>query len=159
MTNYRFQQLTIQSCNYQSELFALAALSISILNDTVFHFNSKKFQFSGHVVGFMYVEIEQFLLAVCIFFLQYLETMLSPSGQSSSQTPTASSSARARKRKRLREAVCRLVQNESPALHKRRSSISDAGLLSMSGSFLDCTVSPEKPPDGTFCACSLFTRF
>jgi hypothetical protein len=80
-------------------------------------------------------------------FEDYLETLLSPSGQSSSQTPTASSSARARKRKRLREAVCRLVQNESPALHKRRSSISDAGLLSMSGSFLDCTLSPEKPPD------------
>lgn len=80
-------------------------------------------------------------------FEDYLETVLSPSGQHSSQTPAASSSARARKRKRLREAVCRLVQNESPALHKRRSSISDAGLLSMSGSFLDCTVSPEKPPD------------
>lgn len=80
-------------------------------------------------------------------FEDYLETVLSPSGQSSSQTSTASSSARARKRKRLREAVCRLVQNESPALHKRRSSISDAGLLSMSGSFLDCTLSPEKPPD------------
>lgn len=27
---------------------------------------------------------------------------------------------------------------------KRRSSVSDAGLLSMSGSFLDCTTSPDK---------------
>lgn len=135
---------------------------MSILNDTVFHFNSKKFRFSGHVVGFMCIEIEPFLLTVRFFFFspsQYLETVLSPSGQSSSQTPTASSSARARKRKRLREAVCRLVQNESPALHKRRSSISDAGLLSMSGSFLDCSVSPKEAPDGMFHACSLFTRF
>ena len=139
----------------------MAAVNVSVLNDIELQFSSKQIQFSGHVVGFIYVGVEQFLLTVCIFFFppQYLETVLSPSGQSSSQTPTTSSSARARKRKRLREAVCKLVQNESPALHKRRSSISDAGLLSMSGSFLDCTVSPEKPPDGMFHACSLFTRF
>jgi hypothetical protein len=86
-----------------------------------------------------------------IFFPQYLEAMLSPSGRHSSQTPTTSTfSTRARKRKRLREAMSKLVQNESPALHKRRSSVSDAGLLSMSGSFLDCTISPEKQPDGMF---------
>lgn len=29
-------------------------------------------------------------------------------------------------------------------MHKRRSSVSDAGLLSVSGSFLDCTASPDK---------------
>ncbi|KDR08513.1 protein ECT2 [Zootermopsis nevadensis] len=81
-------------------------------------------------------------------FEDYLETMLSPSGRRSSQTPTTSTfSLRARKRKRLREAMSKLVQNESPALHKRRSSVSDAGLLSTSGSFLDCTISPEKQPD------------
>lgn len=79
-------------------------------------------------------------------FEDYLETVLSPNGRRSSETPSTSSK-RARKRKRLREAMCRLVQNESPALHKRRSSVSDAGLLSVSGSFLDCTVSPEKQPD------------
>ena len=33
---------------------------------------------------------------------------------------------------------------DSPALHKRRSSISDAGHLSVSGSFLDSTASPDK---------------
>jgi hypothetical protein len=77
--------------------------------------------------------------------------MLSPSGQHNSQTPTSSSfPTRVRKRKRLREAMSRVVPNESPALHKRRSSVSDAGLLSMSGSFLDCTISPEKQPDGMF---------
>nr|CAH7753208.1 unnamed protein product [Callosobruchus chinensis] len=32
----------------------------------------------------------------------------------------------------------------SPGLHKRRSSVSDAGLLSVSGSFLDCTTSPNS---------------
>lgn len=30
------------------------------------------------------------------------------------------------------------------ATNKRRSSVSDAGLLSVSGSFLDCTATPEK---------------
>lgn len=37
-----------------------------------------------------------------------------------------------------------MVQAQSPALHKRRSSVSDAGLLSVSGSFLDSTISPTK---------------
>lgn len=92
----------------------------------------------------------QVLSTFVLFCPQYLEAMLSPNGQCGSQTPSVSTSTRARKRKRLREAMCRLVQNESPALHKRRSSVSDAGLLSISGSFLDCTVSPEKQPDGVF---------
>jgi hypothetical protein len=92
-----------------------------------------------------------FQLWFLLFFPQYLEAMLSPSGQHNSQTPTSSSfPTRVRKRKRLREAMSRVVPNESPALHKRRSSVSDAGLLSMSGSFLDCTISPEKQPDGMF---------
>lgn len=56
-------------------------------------------------------------------------------------TPTSS---RIRKRKRLRDAASRLVPIESPSLHKRRSSVSDAGLLSLSGSFLDCSAVSEK---------------
>ncbi|XP_069689583.1 protein ECT2 isoform X2 [Periplaneta americana] len=81
-------------------------------------------------------------------FEDYLEALLSPGGRCSSQTPTASSSStRARKRKRLREAMSRLVQIDSPASHKRRSSVSDAAMMSMSGSFLDCTTSPEKQSD------------
>lgn len=60
------------------------------------------------------------------------------------------SSASRRKRKRLHETLSSLVHQQSPALHKRRSSVSDAGLLSVSGSFLDCTAgSPSKETDGT----------
>ncbi|KAJ4437697.1 hypothetical protein ANN_17842 [Periplaneta americana] len=43
--------------------------------------------------------------------------------------------------------MSRLVQIDSPASHKRRSSVSDAAMMSMSGSFLDCTTSPEKQSD------------
>lgn len=49
-----------------------------------------------------------------------------------------------RKRKRLQDTLVSLAQQPSPGLHKRRSSVSDAGLLSVSGSFLDCTTSPDK---------------
>ncbi|KAJ9589806.1 hypothetical protein L9F63_027933, partial [Diploptera punctata] len=81
-------------------------------------------------------------------FEDFLETMLTPSGRRTSHTPSASSSStRARKRKRIREAMSKLIQNESPALNKRRSSVSDAGLLSMSGSFLDSTTTPVKQTD------------
>jgi len=45
MTNYRFQQLTIQNFNYQSEVFALVALNISIFNDTVFTLIAKNSSF------------------------------------------------------------------------------------------------------------------
>lgn len=78
-----------------------------------------------------------------------MESVLSPSvaARRDSQpaaTPTTASTRR--KRKRLAETLSSLVQNggDSPAVHKRRSSISDAGHLSVSGSFLDCTVSPDK---------------
>ncbi|XP_023015311.2 epithelial cell transforming 2 pebble isoform X3 [Leptinotarsa decemlineata] len=71
------------------------------------------------------------------------EQGLSPVGRRDSLVPTPSSGSR-RKRKRLHETLSSLVQPQSPALHKRRSSISDAGLLSVSGSFLDCTTSPNK---------------
>lgn len=70
--------------------------------------------------------------------------MLTPSARRDSHQPTTSSASR-RKRKRLHEALSSLTHQQSPGLHnKRRSSISDAGLLSVSGSFLDCTASPDK---------------
>ncbi|XP_076645869.1 protein ECT2-like isoform X3 [Halictus rubicundus] len=83
-------------------------------------------------------------------FEDYLESVLSPTisaRRDSQQTTTPSTASTRRKRKRLAETLSSLVQNgaDSPALHKRRSSISDAGLLSVSGSFLDCTSSPDKP--------------
>ncbi|XP_012150547.1 epithelial cell transforming 2 pebble isoform X3 [Megachile rotundata] len=83
-------------------------------------------------------------------FEDYLESVLSPTvtaRRDSQQAVTPSTASTRRKRKRLAETLSSLVQNgtDSPALHKRRSSISDAGHLSVSGSFLDCTTSPEKP--------------
>ncbi|XP_063902868.1 protein ECT2 isoform X4 [Zophobas morio] len=78
----------------------------------------------------------------------YVEQTFSPTRREShAATPT---SASRRKRKRLHEAVLSLTHQQSPGLHKRRSSVSDAGLLSVSGSFLDCTASPDKAlVDGT----------
>ncbi|XP_065163645.1 protein ECT2 isoform X3 [Atheta coriaria] len=76
----------------------------------------------------------------------YLEKVLSPNTRRDSHQATPSSASR-RKRKRLHETLSSLAQQQSPACvvhHKRRSSISDAGLLSVSGSFLDCTTSPDK---------------
>lgn len=85
----------------------------------------------------------------CIFKFQYIEQVLSPNARRDSHAMTPSSASR-RKRKRLQETLSSLVQQQSPALHKRRSSVSDAGLLSVSGSFLDCTASPNKEIlDGT----------
>ncbi|XP_051158794.1 protein ECT2 isoform X3 [Leptopilina boulardi] len=82
-------------------------------------------------------------------FEDYLESVMSPSvsaRRDSQQAATPSTASTRRKRKRLAETISSLVQNgtDSPAVHKRRSSISDAGHLSVSGSFLDCTTSPEK---------------
>ncbi|XP_043486042.1 protein ECT2 isoform X2 [Polistes fuscatus] len=82
-------------------------------------------------------------------FEDYLESVLSPSAsvrRDSQQTATPSTASTRRKRKRLAETLSSLVQNgtDSPAVHKRRSSVSDAGHLSVSGSFLDCTASPDK---------------
>lgn len=59
-------------------------------------------------------------------------------------TPNTTSARR--KRKRIAETISNLVNNgtDSPAVFKRRSSVSDAGHLSVSGSFLDCTMSPNK---------------
>ncbi|OAD47055.1 Protein ECT2 [Eufriesea mexicana] len=83
-------------------------------------------------------------------FEDYLESVLSPTvsaRRDSQQAATPSTASTRRKRKRLADTLSSLVQNgaDSPALHKRRSSISDAGHLSVSGSFLDCTTSPDKP--------------
>lgn len=101
------------------------------------------------------------------FRLQYLESQISPSRRSSrgslssgasgngvspphspaagSRTPSSiSSSQRLRKRK---------LRGPESALHKRRSSVGDAVLLSLSGNLLDCTQSPDGKQsilDGTF---------
>lgn len=75
--------------------------------------------------------------------MQYLDKVFSPAGRRESHAATPSSASR-RKRKRLQETFSSLVHTQSPALHKRRSSISDAGFLSVSGSFLDSTISPSK---------------
>ncbi|KAI4466302.1 protein ect2 [Holotrichia oblita] len=80
-------------------------------------------------------------------FGDYLDHLLSPNRRDSHQaTP---SSASRRKRKRLHETITSLAHQPSPGLlNKRRSSlISDTGLLSVSGSFLDCTPSPVKSSD------------
>ncbi|XP_046640377.1 protein ECT2-like [Daphnia pulicaria] len=82
----------------------------------------------------------------------YKETHLT-SPRNGVLSPTTPGS-RNRKRKRLRDTVSQLAaQGGSPGLlqvpssghdtHRRRSSISESGLLSLSGSFLDAT-SPEK---------------
>ncbi|XP_046745411.1 protein ECT2 isoform X2 [Diprion similis] len=84
-------------------------------------------------------------------FEDYLESVLSPMAMArrDSQAATPRTASTKRKRKRIAETLSSLVQNgaDSPAVHKRRSSISDAGLLSVSGSFLDCTSSPDKQLD------------
>lgn len=49
-----------------------------------------------------------------------------------------------RKRKRLSQRTPAGSDFTPVGIGKRRSSVSDAGLLSVSGSFLDCTTSPEK---------------
>lgn len=84
-----------------------------------------------------------------IFLYQYLESVaLSPIAsvrRDSQHSVTPNTASTRRKRKRLAEAFSSFVQNaDSPAVHKRRSSVSDAGHLSVSGSFLDCTASPDK---------------
>lgn len=70
--------------------------------------------------------------------------MASPHQRRDSHQATPSSASR-RKRKRIHDTIQSLANHQpSPGLHKRRSSVSDAGLLSVSGSFLDCTASPDK---------------
>ena len=61
-------------------------------------------------------------------------------------TPGSSSSAHSRKRKRRKEVVNQLAQND-PVLvgNKRRSSVSELAMLSMSGSLLD---TPDRTIDG-----------
>ncbi|XP_063700472.1 protein ECT2 isoform X2 [Culicoides brevitarsis] len=49
-----------------------------------------------------------------------------------------------RKRKRLSQRILGDGTPVGSGTNKRRSSVSDAGLLSVSGSFLDCTATPEK---------------
>ncbi|XP_012254951.2 protein ECT2 isoform X2 [Athalia rosae] len=95
-------------------------------------------------------------------FEDYLESVVSPlaTARRDSQAATPTTASTRRKRKRLAETLSSLVQNgaDSPAVHKRRSSISDAGHLSVSGSFLDCTSSPDKQLDEVEAASTETTR-
>uniref|UniRef100_A0A1B6CR30 DH domain-containing protein n=2 Tax=Clastoptera arizonana TaxID=38151 RepID=A0A1B6CR30_9HEMI len=74
-------------------------------------------------------------------FEDHLESLVSPNRNDSDVSLTMS--GRRRKRKRFFDTTPRVVSgyNVTPVVSKRRSSVSDAGLLSMSGSFLDCTPS------------------
>lgn len=56
--------------------------------------------------------------------------------------------------KRKRKRFSQRIQLEGTPLGstKRRSSVSDAGLLSASGSFFDCTTSPDKLENGKLLA-------
>lgn len=76
---------------------------------------------------------------------QFVGSMImTPEGKRFQSTPVSGNgSSRPRKRKMMPHKST-LSQYESPLTHKRRSSISDAGLLSISGSYLDCTVTPDK---------------
>ncbi|KAK6644547.1 hypothetical protein RUM43_000814 [Polyplax serrata] len=78
-------------------------------------------------------------------FEDFVSSMITtPEGRRFQSTPlSGNASSRARKRKRLQHKT-NINQFDSPLTHKRRSSISDAGLLSISGSYLDCTVTPDK---------------
>lgn len=73
-----------------------------------------------------------------------MESLVSPNRREIDPNTPITVSGRARKRKRIQDAVSRLVSGSgvTPVISKRRSSVSDAGLLSVSGSFLDCTPSP-----------------
>ncbi|XP_071452126.1 protein ECT2 [Hetaerina americana] len=108
-------------------------------------------------------------------FEEYLESVSSPTASAAlpESTPSNTLSSRLRKRKRLRDVVSRLAPTvpegftSPPVLtplssvdaasgeggRKRRSSVSDPALLSMSGgSFLDCTASPELSHNEDFVA-------
>ncbi|CAH0556413.1 unnamed protein product [Brassicogethes aeneus] len=76
------------------------------------------------------------------------DNVLSPNARRDSHLATPGSQSR-RKRKRLQNEIISSLAHQSPSVHKRRSSVSDAGLLSVSNSFLDYTQSPEgKANDG-----------
>ncbi|XP_066143767.1 protein ECT2 isoform X3 [Euwallacea fornicatus] len=80
-------------------------------------------------------------------FDDYVETQVTTPGmrRDSHATTPCSGSSRKRRKPNRHETIQSLVQHtQSPALHKRRSSASEAGRLSVSGSFLDCTASPAE---------------
>ena len=73
--------------------------------------------------------------------------LMSPANKSVFSPPTPSSlgaTSRKRKRQRRAEVINALAAADSPA-HKRRSSVSELGLLSMSSSYLDTSCGPLSP--------------
>lgn len=75
-----------------------------------------------------------------VYPVQYLESLANTPGQDRSDFLPQSMNKRKRKSQKPIKEECSTPKTTG----KRRSSVSDAGLLSMSGSFLDCTVSPGK---------------
>lgn len=75
-----------------------------------------------------------------------MEQILSPNSRRDSHAATPANGSR-RKRKRIQDNIIKELAAASPGIHKRRSSVSDAAILSVSGSFLDCTPTIEKPAE------------
>lgn len=74
------------------------------------------------------------------FYLQYLDSITNtPSADRRDSLPI---SFNKRKRKRFSQRI--QLEGTPLGSGKRRSSVSDAGLLSVSNSFFDCTTSPDK---------------
>ncbi len=87
------------------------------------------------------ITLKQIFSLLCIFILKFSKKLvfyMNPEGGTTT-----------RKRKRMRRAeLINALASDSPA-HKRRSSVADLALLSMSASFLDNTdknlLTPEPP--------------
>lgn len=88
----------------------------------------------------MWVKIRLLPNFQLLSFFQYLDSIANTPG--TDRRDSLPISFNKRKRKRFSQRI----QAEGTPLGsgKRRSSVSDAGLLSVSGSFLDCTASPDK---------------
>ncbi|XP_049822785.1 protein ECT2 isoform X2 [Aethina tumida] len=88
---------------------------------------------------------KEYCLEETDYIVDEIDNVLSPNARRDSNLATTPGSHSRRKRKRLQNEILSSLahDHQSPSLHKRRSSISDAGLLSCSGSFLDFTHSPD----------------
>lgn len=111
-------------------------------------FAATEFQYSFWRIFLEFRALRQNLNSndLIFLFLQYLDSIAQTPGSTGDGERRDSlinySSKAHRKRKRLSRIA---VHDGTPvSTGKRRSSVSDAGLLSMSGSFIDCTASPDK---------------
>lgn len=97
----------------------------------------------------MWVLLYSFLVPQLIFpqkTFQYLDSIAqTPGGGAGDGERRDSLINYSSKAHRKRKRLSRIAVDGTPvSTGKRRSSVSDAGLLSMSGSFIDCTASPDK---------------